>query len=75
MSVSLEYLQHCSAQTGFAIDPLWPRRSCADAHGHAAEYIQQAPINMSSLRALAEDREFKEMLKSKYRSAFHLPEE
>lgn len=41
----------------------------------AAEYIDQAPISMTSLHDLARDRDFEGMLASKYREAFHLPED
>jgi len=44
-------------------------------HKDAAEYLRQAPLSMSALHELARDRDFEGMLASRYRDAFHLPDD
>ena len=41
-------------------------------YNDAEEYLTTAPVSMSTLRGLAQEPAFAEMLKTKYRRAFHL---
>ncbi len=41
----------------------------------AADYLSSAPISLDELRGLAKQRDFREMLESRYRDTFHLKED
>ncbi|HIF40943.1 MAG TPA: tetratricopeptide repeat protein [Planctomycetes bacterium] len=43
-------------------------------YSDAEEYLRAAPVSMTTLRDLAKDPAFEEMLETKYRRAFHLKE-
>lgn len=41
----------------------------------AAEYLNEAPLSLSALQALAKDPDFAEMVTTKYRESFHLADD